>query len=83
MAVVNEDAAPRTVVLRMAGARPAGMLEYRYFESERPVDERGYPCVSTAHPDADLGAGVTVHLPAMGVVFLTTASPPDEPPTPR
>lgn len=74
-AVVNEADAARTVVLRMPGAKPATLHEYRYFESDRPADERGYPRVSRVRLNADLEAGVEVLLPASGVVFLTTEDP--------
>jgi hypothetical protein len=77
LAVVSEADAPRTVVLRMPAAKPANLHEYRYFEDDRPVDGHGFPRVSRVRLNADPDAGVAVHLPALGVVLMTTDDPPE------
>ncbi|MBI5830682.1 MAG: hypothetical protein HZB16_00040 [Armatimonadetes bacterium] len=75
LVVVNEATTPRDVLLRLPDPRPLTLVEYRYFDGERPVDAKGLPMPSALRRDCRLDAGVTVALPAQGVVFLTTAQP--------
>lgn len=73
--IVNENDAPRTVAVRMPGARRQPLETYRYFDKERPVTAEGFPTVSGKLPGADLAKGLQVELPSRGVVFLTGANP--------
>ena len=71
-AIVNESASPRAVTLMLPGKSPATLHEYRFFAADRHADENGFPVPSGVHRGADLPAGLSVRLPAMGAVFLTT-----------
>ena len=75
VALVNESSAPCSVVVKEPDAKPVTLHEYRYFEGDRPVDARGYPVPSAVRRNAVLAEGLTVKLPAMGVIFLTTQHP--------
>jgi len=57
----------------MPRAKPVTLHEYRYFAADRPVDEHGFPVASAVLRNVELDSGLKVQLPAMGVVFLTTA----------
>lgn len=73
LAVVNDSTAPRTVTLKLPNATGlANFAEYHYFETDRPVDAEGYPVVSQLRRDVDLRAGLTLSLPARGVLLLST-----------
>jgi hypothetical protein len=71
-AIVNESADPRTLTVMMSESGPATLCEYRYFAADRLVDVDGFPAVSVVHSNVDLVSGLTVRLPMMGVIFLTT-----------
>jgi len=65
------------VTLVMPGNKPVTLREYRYFATDRPVDDHGFPVVSAVRKDVDLASGLKVNLPMAGVVFLTTHAPED------
>jgi hypothetical protein len=69
---VNESADPRTLTVTIPKTGPATLREYRYFATDRLVDVHGFPAVSVVHSNVDLVSGLTVRLPTMGVIFLTT-----------
>lgn len=72
LAIVNESAAPRTVMLTMPGTGAMTLREYRYFATERPADEHGFPVPAAVHQNVKLASGLQVQLPGAGVVFLTS-----------
>ena len=71
--LVNNTDQGRTVKVRVAGAGRKPLLEYRYFETDHPVDADGLAVPKESIPDADLESGVPVALPSRGVVFLSAA----------
>jgi hypothetical protein len=70
--VVNESDAPRTVAVRVPGGGRHALDLYRYFDKDRPVTMEGFPAVFKRLAVTDLAKGVTVEMPARGVIFLTT-----------
>jgi hypothetical protein len=71
--LVNNSDSGLKVRVRTASAAPATKLaSYHYFDADRPADDRGFPKMKEALPDADLQRGVEVPMPSRGVVFLTT-----------
>jgi hypothetical protein len=77
-AVVNESDAPHLLRLVMPDHKAMTLHEYHYFATDRPADKSGFPVPSAMHKDVNLAAGLTIHLPTQGVVFLTTAVAPDK-----
>jgi hypothetical protein len=75
--IVNESNGSRVVMLTMSGAKATTLHEYHYFAGDLPVGQDGFPAVRAIHQEADLSAGLTIRLPAMGVVFLTTPTSTD------
>jgi hypothetical protein len=76
-AIVNESDAQCVVTLVMPGNKLVALHEYRYFVSDQPVEEHGFPIPRTVHKNVNLAAGLSVPLPNRGVVFLTTHVPAD------
>jgi hypothetical protein len=76
-AVVNESSTALNITLKIPGADPTTLYEYRYFADDQAVDQEGFPVTSAIHQSADLSSGFQVKLPGKGVVFLTTRNPKD------
>ena len=76
-AIVNESDSPCVVTLVMSANKPVTLHEYRFFVTDRPVDDHGFPVVCAVLKDVDLASGLKVSLPMAGVVFLTTHAPAD------
>ena len=72
IALVNESAAPRTITVTMPDTGSMTLREYRYFATERPVDEHGFPVPAAVHQYVRLASGLQVQLAGAGVVFLTS-----------
>jgi hypothetical protein len=69
--LINEGNEARTVTLSIPGAGSKTLVEYHYFDTDRPTDANGFSVPKETIPDADLERGVTVPLPSSGVVFLS------------
>jgi hypothetical protein len=52
----------------------ADLKLYNYSVSDSPSDSNGHSVVKRSLSAADLATGVTVDMPARGVVFATTAA---------
>jgi hypothetical protein len=70
--LVNSGDDARKVTLSVPGAGRKTLVKYHYFDTDRPSDTNGFPVPKETLPDADWEGGVTVTLPASGVLFLTT-----------
>lgn len=74
-ALISEAVTSREVILRMPGAPPMELYEYRYNAADRLTDANGFPRPSLTHTNASLAIGLRVGLPSRGVVFMTTQKP--------
>ncbi|BDI31947.1 hypothetical protein CCAX7_39980 [Capsulimonas corticalis] len=71
--LVNNDAISRTMTVKVPDLKQSPTLTcYRYFETDRPEDDRRFPKAASLLKKVDLRKGCTVMLPSRGVVFLTT-----------
>ncbi len=72
--IVNDSDEERSVLLRDSYA-PDGpkWTRYHYFADDRPTNELGYPIAKAHELDLDFRAGVSLTVPARGVLFLTNA----------
>jgi hypothetical protein len=71
--LVNDGNEAQTVTLSVPGAGRKTLVKYHYFDTDRPSDANGFPVPKATLPDADLERGVTVTMPARGVVFISTS----------
>ena len=71
MLVNNADEA-RALTLSAPGAGRKTLVKYHYFDTDRPTNANGFPVPKETIPDADWERGLTVTMPARGVVFLST-----------
>lgn len=73
LALVNDWPEPRQVLLRCRELkRPVALARFVFSDESRPVDRRGYPVAETTLADVDLVRGLSVSLPAGGLVVLTS-----------
>jgi hypothetical protein len=73
VAVVNDSDTPRTLRLVVPNALGRTALrQFDYFDTDRPTDTEGFPVGKRRVADVDLRAGLTLALPANGLVLLTT-----------
>ena len=70
--VVNDNAGTRTVNLKIPAAGKRSMVEYHYFEQDRPVGPDGFPAPKATLTNADFTAGVEIRLRSRGVIFVET-----------
>ncbi len=71
--IVNDSPTTKSIkVFDNADIDSRHLLEYRYFDTDREVNELGYPVVQKVHKNVDLTQGIDISLPGGGVVFLTT-----------
>ena len=73
LALVNDGDTPRSV--RVAVPNAVGWTDFQqwsYFESDRPADAEGFPVPRRRLRGVSLRTGLTVDLPARGVVVLAT-----------
>jgi len=60
-------------VQRAPGEISPALAQFKYFDADRATDASGFPALKTTLTNANLTGGVTVAMPAHGVVVLTTA----------
>ena len=70
--LVNDTTDARTLTVRAPGGGKRAIAAYRYFDSDRAVDNDGYPVAGATRAKANFAKGVSVEMPSRGVVFLTT-----------
>jgi hypothetical protein len=70
--VVNDAAGQRTVAVRIPGLRGKKLVQYHYFDGDRPVDSDGFPVAQKKMLKVDGKGAVRVELPSRGVVFLSS-----------
>ena len=71
--VVNNDDEGRTVAVSVPGGGKKTVRRYHYFDADRPTDAEGFPTPKETVSAVDLDAGVSITLPARGVVFLSAS----------
>ncbi|MDQ6807468.1 MAG: glycoside hydrolase family 5 protein, partial [Actinomycetota bacterium] len=72
IAMVNDSATPSTIALSLpAVTRPLTLAQYDYFPAGQPVDANGLPAPAQTLA-VQPSTGVTVQLPANGLVVLTS-----------
>ncbi len=71
--IVNDSNIAKTVnVYDNSTTTSRTILEYRYFEDDREVNDLGYPIIKNIHKDINFSEGMEIDIPSGGVVFLTT-----------
>lgn len=72
-AVVNDSTAARSITLSVPSARqPITLARYDYFNRHRPFGADGFPVPAQVLNGVQLSAGLTVQLPAQGLVVLSS-----------
>ena len=71
IAVVNNSGEETSLNITAEAAFPV-MYRYTYLEGEHPTDGNGFPVPGHVLENVDLSLGISVTMPADGVVFLTT-----------
>ena len=73
VALVNDSDTPRTVRLVVPNAlRHASFRQFDYCDTDHPTDAEGFPVVKRIVRGVTMQSGMTVALPARGLVLLTT-----------
>jgi len=75
LALVNESSTACTVALALPPIEKEKLYEYRYFASDRPADQDGFPVPTGVRDHPDGSTVLSVRLPSQGSVFLTTQNP--------
>jgi hypothetical protein len=73
VAVANDSTSARSITLMVPSARqPITLVRYDYFYSDRPVDATGLPTPVQSVSGVRLARGLTLRLPARGIVVLSS-----------
>ena len=73
IALVNDSDTPRTLRLVVPNALGRTALrQFDYFATDRPTDAEGFPVGKRTMPGVALRSGLTLALPANGLILLTT-----------
>lgn len=72
-AVVNDSTAARSITLSVPSAsQPITLARYDYFNRDRPFGADGFPVAAQVLNGVRLSTGLTVSLPAQGLVVLSS-----------
>jgi len=70
--IVNESTEKRVLNLFLANVKGIDLNQFNYFETDMPVDSRGFARAKKVLKSANLHKGITVEMPSKGVVILTS-----------
>ncbi len=70
--IVNESSEKKTVNLVLDTAKNITLKQFNYFETDMPVDSKGFAVASSATKNLDLLKGIRIEMPSKGVVILTS-----------
>jgi hypothetical protein len=72
-AVVNDSTTRRSITLTVPSAHePITLARYDYFDRDRPFGADGFPIPAAILNRVQLSAGITIQLPARGLVVLSS-----------
>ena len=70
--IVNESPEKRTINLILEAVKDINLNQYNYFETDMPVDSKGFAKVKNVTEKVNLSKGITIVMPSKGVVILTS-----------
>lgn len=70
--IVNESIEKRAVNLVLADVKGIDLNQFNYFETDMPVDAKGFAVAKKVVKSANLSKGITIEMPSKGAVILTS-----------
>jgi hypothetical protein len=70
--IVNESTEKKAVNLVLTDVKSIDLNQFNYFETDMPVDARGFAVAKKVIKSANLSKGIAIEMPSKGAVILTS-----------